>query len=120
MPHALRGDSLSRRGRLNKRGRKIAKERIRILLRKAERAYTENTKRAQRYVEIARRIGRKSKVRMPSEWRRRICKGCNSFLQPGLSCRVRLRKRREAHVVVTCLICGRRTRFLTKKRVEER
>ncbi|MFX1485966.1 MAG: ribonuclease P protein component 4 [Promethearchaeota archaeon] len=105
---------MSRRGRSNRRIRKIAEERMKILLRKAERA-VENRKRVQRYVEIARRIGRKCKVRMPSEWRRRICRGCNSFLQPGVSCRVRLRQRREAHVVVTCLICGRRTRFLTKR-----
>ena len=111
---------MSRRGRPYKHVRKIAKERMRILLRMAERVYSENTKRAQRYVEIARKIGKKCKVRVPLEWRRRICKNCNSFLRPGVTSRVRLRKRRESHAVTTCLTCGRRTRFLTKKKSKGR
>ncbi|MFX0096443.1 MAG: ribonuclease P [Candidatus Hodarchaeota archaeon] len=109
---------MSRRGRPHKHVRKIAKERVGMLLRTAERVYSENVKRAQRYVEIARRIGIKCKVKVPLGWRRRICRNCNSFLRPGVSCRVRLRKRRESHVVITCLTCGRRTRFLTKKRTK--
>ncbi|MFX1597478.1 MAG: hypothetical protein ACFFC5_00205 [Promethearchaeota archaeon] len=89
---------------------------MKILLRMAERVYSENARRARRYVEIVRRIGIRCRVRVPSEWRRRICKSCNSFLWPGVSCRVRLRKRRESHAVITCLTCGRRTRLLTKKK----
>lgn len=83
----------------------IAKERIKILFSLAEgEAGQRNFKRADRYVSLARKIGMRYNVRLPREFRLRICKQCDSYLMPSLTCRVRLQNRR---ISTTCLKCGR-------------
>ncbi len=84
--------------------KKIALERIKILLKRAE----EDEKRSKRYVELARRISEKCRVRIPKHLRIRICKKCNSFLIPGRNCRVRINKHR---IIITCLNCGNIKRY---------
>jgi ribonuclease P protein subunit RPR2 len=37
----------------------------------------------------------------------------------GDNCRVRIKQKREPHVVVTCLSCGHKTRILLKKKKEK-
>lgn len=58
--------------------------------------------RARRYVDIARRIGMKTRVGMPKD--RRYCKGCLAPLVPGLSCTIRLNNGTRS---VTCGLCGK-------------
>jgi len=58
--------------------------------------------RARRYVDIARRIGMKTRVGMPKD--RRYCKGCLAPMVPGLSCTVRLNNGTRS---VTCGLCGK-------------
>jgi RNase P subunit RPR2 len=53
-----------------------------------------------------------------AEYRRQICRNCNSLLVHGENCRVRVRQRREPHVVVTCLNCGFQTRMPLRKKKE--
>jgi len=57
--------------------------------------------RARRYVELARRIGMKTRTGIPAE--RRYCKKCLIPMMPGVNCRVRLSNHM---VVVTCCECG--------------
>ncbi|HLF54627.1 MAG TPA: ribonuclease P protein component 4 [Candidatus Nanoarchaeia archaeon] len=76
-----------------------AVERIHALLDQANL----NPERSKRYVAIAKRVGLRNRVRMPKEWRRRICKSCDVLLLPGKNCRVRLH---EGKVVYRCLECG--------------
>jgi len=91
--------------------KQIALERIRILFRLARETIHENPKLAQRYVKIARKIAMGTKLRLPQEYRRMVCRHCKSFILPGVNCRVRTQSRREPHVVVTCLNCGQHTRI---------
>jgi ribonuclease P protein subunit RPR2 len=100
--------------------KRIAMERIHILFRLAKGAIREEPKLAQRYAEIARRIAMRAKVRLPVEYRRLICRHCKSFIYPGVNCRVRIKQRREPHVVITCLNCGGHMRILLRRRREER
>ncbi len=89
--------------------RKIANERIEILFRLAEReALRANQARANRYASLAAKIGMRYNVRLPSEFRRRYCRGCHAFLVPGLNCRVRVGR---GKVTSTCGACGDVRRF---------
>jgi len=93
-----------------------ALERIHALFRLAKETIHENPEQAQRYVCIARRISMATKVRLPKEYRRQICKRCKKFILPGINCRVRIQQHREPHIVVTCFLCGGHTRFPLKNR----
>jgi ribonuclease P protein subunit RPR2 len=46
-----------------------------------------------------------------------ICRECNSLFVQGVNCRVRIKQKREPHVVVTCLNCGNQTRILLKRKM---
>lgn len=89
--------------------RRIARERIDELFRLAEvEALKDNRERANRYVDLARRIGMRYNVRLPSEHKRRMCKECHAYLLPPKTSRVRVGGSR---VVTTCLSCGAIMRF---------
>jgi len=88
-----------------KMARNIAKERIEILLNQALGIMYEDTDLAQRYVEMAKKIGMRYKVRMPKQQKLFLCRGCKRFLIPGLNCRVRIQQKREPHITMTCLEC---------------
>ena len=88
--------------------RVIAMERINILFNEAKLAFNKDPKLSNRYVELARKISMKSKVKIPKELKRRFCKYCRSYLVPSRNCKVRLQKSR---VICTCNNCGRCMRF---------
>ena len=71
------------------------------------------------YVAIARRIAMAAKIRFPMEFRRQTCRECNSFFVHGVNCRVRIKQKREPHVVITCLNCGDQTRIMLNKKVQK-
>ncbi|MBS7606271.1 ribonuclease P [Candidatus Bathyarchaeota archaeon] len=96
--------------------KEIALKRIRKLFELAIKALPERPDLAQRYVEIARRIGMRAKVRMPRENRMLICRHCKRFIFPGVSSRVRIQPRREPHIVITCLYCGGHMRKPLRRR----
>ncbi len=96
--------------------RKIALERIHTLFDLAKQKIREEPQLAQRYVEIARRIAMRTRLSLPTEYRRMICKRCKSFIYPDVNCRVTLQQRREPHVVITCFVCGKHTRIMLKQR----
>lgn len=85
------------------RNRRIARERIEILLTKAQEVFPRDRDRADRYAELAKRIAKRHALRFPRRWKRRVCKKCYAFLVPGVSSRVRIYKGR---VIITCLRCG--------------
>ena len=69
--------------------------------------------RAARYVQLARRIGMKTRVKMPRD--RMFCKGCLVPMMPGVNCTVRLSQHK---VVITCGECGtvRRIPYIKEQR----
>jgi len=95
----------------------IARERIDILMRGADQAALAGRMvLADRYVAIARRVGMRYNVRVPTAHRRSFCRGCYRFHLPGVSSRTRLSRGR---VVTTCLICGHVSRIPLGQRVDK-
>ena len=72
-----------------------------------------NMDRARRYVSLARRIGMKTRTKMPGDIR--YCKRCGVPLVPGVTCNVRLRNHK---LNMNCAECGnvRRIPYITEQR----
>ncbi|MDY6966304.1 MAG: ribonuclease P protein component 4 [Halobacteriota archaeon] len=86
------------------RVRDITLQRITRLFELAELEFDDHPERSDRYVELARRMGMRNRVRIPKHLKIRMCKHCYSFLVPGKNARVRLRGN---YVVTTCLNCNK-------------
>ena len=98
--------------------RQIALERIGILFSQAKTIGSSNPELAKRYVELAKKVAMSAKIHIPVQYRRQACKNCNTLFIQGVNCRVRIKQKREPHVVVTCLNCGNQTRILLKEKQE--
>jgi ribonuclease P protein subunit RPR2 len=98
--------------------KQIAYQRIAILYAQAQNLRRSNPQLAAEYVGLARRVAMAARLRLPLEFRRQTCRCCNSFFVHGVNCRVRVKQKREPHVVVTCLNCGNQTRYMTRKKVQ--
>jgi len=85
-----------------------ARHKIENLFEQADLIFKDNKKLANRYVSLARKIGMKLNLRLPSRLQKRFCKHCYSFLVPGINCRIRTR---ENKVVYYCLECKKYMRF---------
>jgi ribonuclease P protein subunit RPR2 len=86
-----------------RRIRSLARESMQNLFELADEIYPSHPERAHRYVEIARSISMRTRVRIPRHLKRRFCNKCHHFLVHGKNCRVRTR---PTKVVITCLDCG--------------
>ncbi|HOT06908.1 MAG TPA: ribonuclease P [Methanotrichaceae archaeon] len=89
------------------RSRDLARQRIDMLFELAGQADPIDPKRSARYVQIARNISTRLRVRLSPDLKRRFCKACGAYLSPSRN-RVRVTGGR---VVVTCLCCGKRRRY---------
>lgn len=69
--------------------------------------------RARRYIEIARGVSGKTRVKMPKD--QRYCKGCLLPMMPGVNCTVRLSNHK---VCIRCDSCGwvRRMPYIREQR----
>lgn len=88
--------------------KELALSRIQRLFELAEDAFKKNPERSDRYVNLARKISTRLKVRIPSVYKRKFCKNCNKFLKPGVNCRVRTKNRM---LIYSCLNCKNISRF---------
>jgi ribonuclease P protein subunit RPR2 len=86
----------------------IARERIGVLFGQAREAFPEHPERSNRYVELARKIAMRQRVRIDRELRRQYCHHCYAFLVPGSNMRVRVHR---GNVVITCQSCNKKTRY---------
>lgn len=89
-----------------------AREQIEFLIEKAGEVFKKDSALADRYVEIARSISMKFKVRIKPSLQRRFCKHCYCYLMPGENCRVRTR---DGKVVYYCRNCKKYMRFVIGK-----
>lgn len=64
--------------------------------------------RAREYVRLARRIAERNRLEFPRSFQRHACEGCDAYLLPGRTARVRTR---SGHVVWTCRHCGTQARY---------
>ena len=62
---------------------RIAKERIEILIDLAKKEFKNHPERSKKYVELARKIGKRYNVRLTKEQKRSFCKKCNQLLIPN-------------------------------------
>ncbi|MDF1533482.1 MAG: ribonuclease P [Methanosarcinaceae archaeon] len=96
----------------------LAAQRIDRLFELAHEEFGQNPQRSDRYVLLARLIGMRYRIRLPTTLKRMMCKHCRSYLVPGSSSRVRLRGK---YITVTCLRCNKQMRYPYKSisKVEE-
>lgn len=87
----------------------MARQRIERLFDLAEKEFEKRPDRSNRYVQLARQIGMRHRVRIPTHLKRRMCRKCYSYLVPGANARVRLHGRGR-YIVTTCLECGHQMR----------
>ena len=86
--------------------KRIALDRVTRLMEFARRHARERPELAMEAGKLILRICRKARIRLPTRYRRLICRKCGTpFYIPG-SFRVRVRDGRSTHVVITCNVCG--------------
>lgn len=95
---------------------RIATQRIKALFFSARENIKNNPDLAQRYVDIARKVAMAARVRLPKKFRRQVCRKCKSFILPGINCQIRIKPKRESHIVITCFKCGKHTRIPLKRK----
>ncbi len=88
--------------------KRIARERIEVLFEQARKEFCAHPERSNRYVDIARRISMRLRIRIDRDLRRQYCHHCYSFLVPGRNMRVRVHR---GNVIVTCRCCNKKTRY---------
>ena len=92
--------------------REKAKVRIKILFEQAEENFSLDPKLSNRYVQLARKISMKYKVRIPSLFKRQFCKHCYSYLMPSQNSRIRTK---NGMLIIYCLNCKKFNKFKYKK-----
>lgn len=86
--------------------RKIALERMEILLNHAIKNSREDPKLSQRQASLAKKISTKHRIRMPYDLRILYCKKCKSFIAPGVNSKIRLGRTSVKSIRITCNFCG--------------
>ena len=86
--------------------RKIAMERMQILIDSAISNARTNPELSQRQASLARRISTRHKIRMPYHLRIVFCKKCKSFIAPGINSRIRLGRASTKSIRISCNLCG--------------
>ena len=86
--------------------KKIAMERMEILIENAISNAKKNPELSQRQASIARRISTRHKIRMPYNLRMVFCKKCKSFIAPGINSRIRLGRASVKSIRISCNLCG--------------
>ncbi len=88
----------------------VATERFQILLDQAKKMALTDEKLSRRYVNLARKISSRTKVRIPRESKMYLCKGCGLALVPGHNAKIRVHARTTG-LVISCLSCGAVKRY---------
>ena len=95
--------------------RKIALERMHILINSAISNAKTNPILSQRHASMAQRISTKYKIRMPYELKIVFCKKCKSFISPGTNSRIRLGRTSVKSIRISCNLCGHTYRKIIHK-----
>lgn len=97
----------------------IARERMRILFRKAGEEFGAHPELSDRYVSLARKIGMKYNEPVPKDLKARFCRKCGRFLVFGRNAKHRVDSRNHC-VTVTCAGCGNRRRVPYVRELKEK
>ena len=100
-----------RRSRVKPRWvRELASRRVKELLALAEKEYEEHPERSNRYARLARETAKKYNIRLPPNYKKRICKKCGAFLVPGRNLKVKVSSSKKT-VIYICQECGHEQRY---------
>jgi ribonuclease P protein subunit RPR2 len=100
--------------------KQIARERIEILLNEAKKAAKQRKfDFANRYAKLAKLIGMRYTVRLKPEQKRKICKYCDSFLLPGVTCDVKIDTKNHK-IKIICGFCKKIIRLPYKPRKKDK
>ncbi|MGZ4912070.1 MAG: ribonuclease P protein component 4 [Halobacteriota archaeon] len=99
---------MSRRRRTRKGTRDIVGERIDRLFDLAYTEFATSSARSDRYVQHARCLATKYRVKLGKRYKTRFCRRCGAFFVYGINARVRIKDRRT---VITCLRCHQFRRY---------
>lgn len=80
----------------------IALQRIRILLQQAAENIRDHPERSHRYALLASKIATRTRLRLPSSLKRKICRHCHRYLHSGITCRIRTR---DQKLIQYCFHC---------------
>ncbi len=86
------------------------KDKVIWLLEEANRLIREDYELAQEYANRAKRIQMRTRIKFPSQWKKRFCKHCKIFLYPGVNCQVRLSSTNKV-IAIKCSECNKYTRI---------
>jgi len=95
--------------------RKIALERMQILIDNAITNARIDPELSQRQAFLARRISTRYKIRMPFDLRIVFCKKCKSFIAPGINSRIRIGRASVKSIRISCNLCGHTYRKIIPK-----
>jgi ribonuclease P protein subunit RPR2 len=95
--------------------RKIALERMQILIDNAITNARTDPQLSQRQAFLARRISTRYKIRMPFDLRMVFCKKCKSFIAPGINSRIRIGRASVKSIRISCNLCGHTYRKIIPK-----
>ena len=87
---------------------KIATERINSLFKQAKEIFYLDPKLSNRYVQLARKIAMRYKVKIESKYKRQYCKHCYIYFIPPKTCRVRTK---NGKLIYSCFNCKKFSRF---------
>ncbi|XP_062508665.1 ribonuclease P protein subunit p21-like [Corticium candelabrum] len=76
--------------------------------------FSQNADLARFYCSTMKSVAKKSVLRMDFRIKRTLCKRCSSLLVSGKTATVRVKGRRQCHVVVTCRHCKTIKRFVCR------
>ena len=76
----------------------------------AEAILSQDVELSKRYVGLAKKISKRTKVRIPQEKKHYLCKKCGQPLVPGKNARIRLRPA-NSRIIISCLGCGAIRRY---------
>lgn len=94
------------------------KDKVVWLLEEANRLILEDYELAQEYASRAQKIQMRTRIKFPSQWKKRFCKHCKIFLYPGVNCQVRLSSTNKV-IAIKCSECNGYTRIPYYRRTEE-
>jgi|TARA_Y100000294_G_scaffold136562_1_gene129440 ribonuclease P protein subunit RPR2 len=90
---------------MNPARKKIALERMYILVKIAISNARSDPNLAEKQANLARRISTRYRIRMPYELRINFCKKCKKFIVPGINSRIRIGRTHLKSIRITCNFC---------------
>ena len=84
----------------------LAQERIMILIRSAFQEIGHDYKLANEQAQLAKKIAKRLRLKLPYDVRQLYCKKCKRFIVPGSNCRVRIGRSKIKALRITCLLCN--------------